>query len=177
MRSMSPDCTADDSTSEPPAPTATAPARRNSPTLSTVTPPVALAAFAAATITKDDPLATGLAAMRVGWAAFILPFVFVATPAILMEASWSAILLNLALAAVGIIAVTAGIVGFWTRRLPGLLRLAFVSLGAFALPLGFLPAAEVLHIPAALAAVLLAVAMRATASHITQRTETGRRES
>ncbi|MCW1404455.1 TRAP transporter fused permease subunit [Novosphingobium sp. MW5] len=39
--------------------------------MSMITPPVALAAFAAATITKADPLATGLAAMRVGWAAFI----------------------------------------------------------------------------------------------------------
>ena len=44
-------------------------------------------AFAAATITRDDPIGTGLAAMRVGWAAFILPFVFVATPAILMQAA------------------------------------------------------------------------------------------
>ena len=145
--------------------------------MSMITPPVALAAFAAATITKDDPLGTGLAAMRVGWAAFILPFVFVATPAILMEAGWGAILLNLALAAVGIIAVTAGIVGFWTHKLSGLPRLAFVLLGALALPLGFVPTAEALHIPAAIAVVLLAVAIRATAGPNTKRTETGRRKT
>ena len=128
--------------------------------MSMITPPVALAAFAAATITKDDPLRTGFAAMRIGWAAFILPFVFVATPAILMDTGWGSIALNAGLAAVGIIAVTAGIVGFWGRRLGALLRIALTLLGGLALPLGFLPEAELLHIPAALAAIALAVALR-----------------
>ncbi|MBX2838246.1 MAG: TRAP transporter fused permease subunit, partial [Gammaproteobacteria bacterium] len=53
--------------------------------MSMITPPVALAAFAAATITKADPLKTALAAMRVGWAAFIIPFLFVATPALVLQ--------------------------------------------------------------------------------------------
>ncbi|MBT8455198.1 MAG: TRAP transporter fused permease subunit [Rhodobacteraceae bacterium] len=128
--------------------------------MSMITPPVALAAFAAATITKDDPLRTGFAAMRIGWAAFILPFVFVATPAILMDTGWGSIALNAGLAAVGIMAVTAGIVGFWGRRLGALLRIALTLLGGLALPLGFVPEAELLHIPAALAAIALAVALR-----------------
>ncbi len=127
--------------------------------MSMITPPVALAAFAAATITKDDPLKTGLASMRVGWAAFILPFVFVATPAILMDGTWGEIILNTALTGVGIMAVTAGVVGFWGRRLGPPLRLSYLAAGALALPLGFLPAGDIVHIPAALAAVALAVAM------------------
>ncbi len=127
--------------------------------MSMITPPVALAAFAAATITREDPLGTGLAAMRVGWAAFLLPFVFVASPALLMEGSWGAVALTFALSAVGVLAVTAGIVGFWGRTLGAALRLAFTALGVLTLPLGFLPAAEALHIPAALAAVGLALVM------------------
>jgi TRAP-type uncharacterized transport system fused permease subunit len=125
--------------------------------MSMITPPVALAAFAAATITKDDPLRTGLAAMRIGWASFILPFVFVASPALLMSGTWGDIALTFVLTAIGIMSVTIGISAYWGRRLGLGLRLAFVVLGAFALPLGFLPAAEALHLPAALAAVAFAV--------------------
>ena len=132
-----------------------------------ITPPVALAAFAAATITEDDPLATGIASMRIGWAAFILPFIFVETPAILMQGSWIDIALNLGLAIIGVIAVTAGIVGYWSRGLGPMLRIAFTILGFAALPLGFLPAAFSiqLHIIAAIAAILLAVGLRFQGTH------------
>jgi len=41
---------------------------------SAITPPVALAAFAAATITKAEPMATGFAAVRVGIVMFVIPF-------------------------------------------------------------------------------------------------------
>ncbi|WP_412557658.1 TRAP transporter permease [Thalassospira sp. MIT1370] len=135
--------------------------------MSMITPPVALAAFAAATITEDDPLATGIASMRIGWAAFILPFIFVETPAILMQGSWIDIALNLGLAIIGVIAVTAGIVGYWSRGLGPMLRIAFTILGFAALPLGFLPAAfsNQLHIIAAIAAILLAVGLRFQGTH------------
>ncbi len=135
--------------------------------MSMITPPVALAVFAAATITEDDPLATGIASMRIGWAAFILPFIFVETPAILMQGSWIDIALNLGLAIIGVIAVTAGIVGYWSRGLGPMLRIAFTILGFAALPLGFLPAAFSiqLHIIAAIAAILLAVGLRFQGTH------------
>ncbi|MDG4717927.1 MULTISPECIES: TRAP transporter permease [Thalassospira] len=135
--------------------------------MSMITPPVALAAFAAATITEDDPLATGIASMRMGWAAFILPFIFVATPEILMQGSWIEIALNLGLAIVGIIAVTAGIVGYWSRGLGPILRIAFVGLGFTALPLGFLPAGFGIqfHIIAAVATIVMAAALRFQGSH------------
>ncbi len=132
--------------------------------MSMITPPVALAAFAAATITEDDPLRTGVAAMRVGWAAFIIPFLFVATPELLMEGDGPGIALALALSGVGVMAVTAGIVGFWGRRLGPALRLAFVVSGSLALPLGFLGSSLILHILAALAAVGLALALRYTST-------------
>ncbi|BBU56246.1 hypothetical protein KU6B_25110 [Mameliella alba] len=142
--------------------------------MSMITPPVALAAFAAATITRDDPLGTGLAAMRVGWAAFILPFVFVATPEILMQGGWAGIALNLGLALIGVGAVTAGIVGFWGNRLSMVLRLGLVALGIVTLPLGFLPGAAAWHIPAALAVVALAVVLRLRA-RAGEKTNQGRR--
>ncbi len=43
---------------------------------SAITPPVAIAAFAASTITKAEPMATGFAAVRAGIVMFTIPFVF-----------------------------------------------------------------------------------------------------
>ena len=51
---------------------------------SAITPPVALAAFAAALITRQDPMATGLAAVRIGVVLFVIPFVFAMYPEILL---------------------------------------------------------------------------------------------
>ncbi|MXY33033.1 MAG: TRAP transporter large permease subunit [Boseongicola sp. SB0664_bin_43] len=51
---------------------------------SAITPPVALEAFAAATITKAEPMATGFAAVRVGIVMFVIPFVFALYPEILL---------------------------------------------------------------------------------------------
>lgn len=127
--------------------------------MSMITPPVALAAFAAAAITKTDPLATGLAAMRVGWAAFIIPFIFVASPALLMNGTWSEIAITLILSILGIGAVTAGIVGFWQRKLGFGLRLLFVLLGLAALPLGFVLLNLMAHLIAATGLVALGIGL------------------
>lgn len=51
---------------------------------SAITPPVAIAAFAAASITKADPMATGFAAVRCGIVMFVIPFVFAFYPEILL---------------------------------------------------------------------------------------------
>ncbi len=51
---------------------------------SAITPPVAIAAFAAATITKADPMATGLSAVRSGIVMFAIPFVFALYPELLL---------------------------------------------------------------------------------------------
>ncbi len=51
---------------------------------SAITPPVAVAAFAAASITKADPMATGFAAVRAGIVMFVLPFVFAFYPELLL---------------------------------------------------------------------------------------------
>jgi TRAP transporter 4TM/12TM fusion protein len=127
--------------------------------MSMITPPVALAAFAAATITKADPLATGLAAMRTGWAAFIIPFVFIATPATLMVGSGGQIAGAIVMSALGIVGVTIAIVGYWARHLNLATRgLAFV-LGFLALPMGFLPIADWIHVAAAACVVALTIGL------------------
>jgi TRAP transporter 4TM/12TM fusion protein len=51
---------------------------------SAITPPVAVAAFAAASITRADPMATGFAAVRAGIVMFVLPFIFAFYPELLL---------------------------------------------------------------------------------------------
>ncbi|MEO0655462.1 MAG: TRAP transporter large permease subunit, partial [Pseudomonadota bacterium] len=51
---------------------------------SAITPPVALAAFAAATITKAEPMATGFSAVKSGIVMFVVPFIFAFYPELLL---------------------------------------------------------------------------------------------
>lgn len=51
---------------------------------SAITPPVAIAAFAAASITGGEPMRTGFAAVRVGIVMFTIPFVFAWYPELLL---------------------------------------------------------------------------------------------
>jgi TRAP transporter 4TM/12TM fusion protein len=107
--------------------------------MSMITPPVALAAIAAASISKTGAISTGFAAMRIGWAAYIIPFLFVFTPALLADGSWGAILGAGALAVIGIGAICVGMVGFLARPLGLGLRVLFVLGGIATLPLGQYP--------------------------------------
>jgi TRAP transporter 4TM/12TM fusion protein len=56
--------------------------------VSTVTPPVGLAAFAAASISGANPYRTGFTAMRLGMAAYVVPFVFIFNPHLLGFGTW-----------------------------------------------------------------------------------------
>ncbi|MEJ6748076.1 MAG: TRAP transporter fused permease subunit [Octadecabacter sp.] len=51
---------------------------------SAITPPIALAAFAASTITKAEPMATGFSAVKSGIVMFVIPFVFALYPELLL---------------------------------------------------------------------------------------------
>ena len=127
--------------------------------MSMITPPVALAAFAASAISGAGAIATGGAAMRIGWAAFILPFAFVATPELLFEGTMQQTLIAAVLTTLGVAAVTIGISGYWGRSLNIVLRVLFVILGAFAIPLGFIGLPMIAHMLAAAGAVLLAAGL------------------
>ncbi len=101
--------------------------------LSMITPPVAFAAYAAANIARTDGWTTGWVACLVGWSTFILPFLFVLTPSLLMDGSVIEIVLNLSRVLFGLFLGTAAVVGFalapltWRgRAIYGLLSLAVV---------------------------------------------------
>jgi TRAP transporter 4TM/12TM fusion protein len=80
--------------------------------LSAITPPVALAVFAAASLAKSELWATGWAAVRIGAPGFIVPFMFVYQPAILMIGDWPDILMASATATAGCVILAAGLHGY-----------------------------------------------------------------
>src|SRR5205809_8090896 len=80
--------------------------------LSMITPPVAFAAYAAANIARTDGWTTGWIACLVGWSTFILPFLFVLTPSLLMDGPAHLIAWNFCRILLGLFAGTAAIIGF-----------------------------------------------------------------
>ncbi len=103
--------------------------------MSMITPPIALAAFAAAAISKAGAMATGMAAVRIGWASFVIPFIFVGTPALLLKGAPVEIAVDIVEAMIGIFALSVAVVGFFGRKLGVLTRVIIAALGAGALPL------------------------------------------
>src|SRR5215216_3123003 len=81
--------------------------------LSAITPPVALAVYAAAGLAKSDLWASGWAAVKIGAAGFIVPFMLVYEPALMMIGSWTAIITAFATASCGILLFAAGLHGYF----------------------------------------------------------------
>ena len=77
-----------------------------------ITPPVALGAFAGATLAGASQMRTGLTATRIGGIIYILPFLFVLRPALLLEASALENLRAIALAVPGVILISSALQGY-----------------------------------------------------------------
>ncbi|MCP1198284.1 TRAP transporter fused permease subunit [Notoacmeibacter sp. MSK16QG-6] len=95
--------------------------------LSYITPPVALAAITAANVAGSKPMQTGFNAMRLGMPLFILPFIFVYDPALIMHGTWLEIIERVAITLVAIWAITSAFEGWIYKvgRIGVLSRLAF----------------------------------------------------
>ncbi len=97
-----------------------------------ITPPVALAAMAAAAIGKADLWETGWEAVKLSMIAFIIPFMFVLSPSLLFQGKAELILIDALTAGPGVIAIGAGLRGFFFSMLSpfgrALLLLSAVSL-------------------------------------------------
>jgi TRAP transporter 4TM/12TM fusion protein len=80
--------------------------------LSAITPPVALAVYAAAGLAKSDLWITGWAAVRIAATSFIVPFMFVYAPELLMIGDWPQVAWASVSAAIGVILFAAGLHGY-----------------------------------------------------------------
>jgi len=85
--------------------------------LSMVTPPVALAAFAGANIAEANAWTTSWSAMKLAWTAYIVPFLFIFAPSLLLDGSALQVVWALTTATIGIFMTTAGIVGYFRSRI------------------------------------------------------------
>lgn len=91
--------------------------------VSFITPPVAIAVFAASAIAGSDPLRSGFTATRLGVVTYIIPFMFVYAPALLMKGSASEVVITFGTSIIGCIALAAGLGGYllvvkvnWVQR-------------------------------------------------------------
>jgi len=106
--------------------------------VSTITPPVALASFAAAAIAGSKPMATAVESARIGIAKYLVPFVFVYSPALLFEGPLWLTLVSTVLAFVGLWGLSMTLEGWYKGPLSPVMRVLLGALSVLSLmpPLG-----------------------------------------
>ncbi|MDH3533927.1 MAG: TRAP transporter fused permease subunit, partial [Gammaproteobacteria bacterium] len=130
--------------------------------MSMITPPVAVAAFTAAGIAGANPMRTAVSSVRIGWLAYVIPFVFVFSPAILMHASFVVVARSVALLTAGILLISIALIGYFLRplRWPGR-TVALITGCCLCVPIDAVPAASIMvAVAGVFAATLLVVEVR-----------------
>lgn len=96
-----------------------------------ITPPVALAAYAGSAIAKSDPFWTGVNATKLAIAAFLVPYMFVYNPQlILIDTTPLGVIQITATSIIGMIGIGAGLTGYFVTTTPLYLRIALIVGGA-----------------------------------------------
>jgi len=83
--------------------------------LSTITPPVALAVFAAKGIAGGNLWDTGWAAVKLGATGYVVPFMCVFGPSLMLIGPWHEVLLSCVTASIGVICLAASLHGYFLR--------------------------------------------------------------
>ena len=93
-----------------------------------ITPPVALAAYAGSAIAKSNPMKTGLNATKLAIAAFIVPYIFAYSPALLFEniSGWWEVVQICVSALLGIFGIAAALNGHLFKKVGWPLRILLV---------------------------------------------------
>ena len=82
--------------------------------LSVLTPPVCTASFTAAGIAGENPNTVGYSAFRMAAAGFLIPFMFITSPELLLiDASFLDVITKIPTAAIGTVALAFAIIGYW----------------------------------------------------------------
>ena len=92
-----------------------------------ITPPVALASYAAAAVSRGDPMKTSVIAMKLAIAAYLIPYIFVFNPQMLfIDPTVYGVVTTVISGVFGIIGIAAAVSGFFVRRVPWYLRIALI---------------------------------------------------
>ncbi len=98
-------------------------------TLSFLTPPVCLAVFVAASIAGSKPMISAVHALRYAIVAYIIPFAFVFNEAYLFQGPWQQIAEAVVAGIVGVILISAGLVGYFRAPLSMPVRVVVIAGG------------------------------------------------
>src|SRR6185295_6147426 len=85
--------------------------------ISLITPPDCLPVYIAASIARANFWQTGWTAMRLGVAAYLVPFIFALHPALILQGSLQEVLIAVVTASIGVIFLAAGCAGYVFRPL------------------------------------------------------------
>ncbi len=96
-----------------------------------ITPPVALAAYAGSAIAKSNPMKTGLNATKLAIAAFVVPYIFAYSPAMLFEGveHWYEIVIIAVTAIGGLFGIAAGLNGHLFTKINWAFRFLLIGGG------------------------------------------------
>ena len=95
-----------------------------------VTPPVALAAYAGSGISGGNPLWTGVNASKLAIAAFIIPYMFVLSPTLLMmDATAGGLIITTVTALIGMVSLSSALIGFLAAACKGWERFVLIAGG------------------------------------------------
>jgi TRAP transporter 4TM/12TM fusion protein len=95
-----------------------------------ITPPVCLAAYAGAGIAAANPMTTGVTAVKLAIAAFIIPYIFVTNPVLLLEGATAANLIPAFLTALlGMGAISGGVMAYFVGPSKALERVLLIAGG------------------------------------------------
>lgn len=97
-----------------------------------ITPPVGLAAYAAAGLAGADPLRTGWEAMKMGLTAYIVPYLIIYRPAVILNAPLREMLIVFPTVFIACALLGAAVQGYFIRVMPGWHRLV-LAVGAILL--------------------------------------------
>ena len=81
--------------------------------LADITPPVCLAAYAGAGIAGANPMRAGMTAVRIAVAGFLIPYVFILQPALLLQGTWQDMVTALVTLILGMVGVASGLAGYF----------------------------------------------------------------
>ncbi|GAA0597588.1 TRAP transporter permease [Virgibacillus siamensis] len=96
-----------------------------------ITPPVCLAAYAGAGIARANPMKAGVTAVKLAIAAFIIPYMFVSQPILLLQGDANAANVSIAVisALLGMAAISSSMIGFFVSKLNWIERIILVAGG------------------------------------------------
>jgi TRAP transporter 4TM/12TM fusion protein len=99
--------------------------------MSMITPPVAVAAFTAAGMAGANPMRTALTSVKIGWLAYVIPFVFVVSPGLTMDGTFSLIAITVSTFIAGIFLLSIALTGYFLRAIGPTRRTVAFLAGCF----------------------------------------------